>query len=55
MRGCRLVDKYRSELMLLQRSRDEWVKQACSPEWPYRMKLLPGLAFDSAAGFDAAE
>ncbi len=50
-----IIDAYRRELLVLRRGGGEWSARHIRPPKVYKTRLLPGLEFDCAAVFAAAE
>ncbi len=50
-----IIDHARVEMLVLRRSHDQWVERVIRPPQVYRTRLLPGLKFDLAAVFAAAD
>jgi Uma2 family endonuclease len=50
-----IIDAYRRELFVLRRGKGDWTEHHIRPPKKYKTRLLPGLEFDIAAVFAAAE
>lgn len=50
-----IFDADRREMLVLRRSGDQWLERVIRPPKIYKTRLLPGLEFDCAAVFAAAD